>query len=189
MNKTQAIRAAIEAAASEPMIFTTGYSCRIARSIADRPSHFYMTGSMGLAAALGTGIAMAGRRVVVVDGDGALAMNPGCLLTAGAAPHLPLFHLLLDDGLYESTGGQAVPSRRVNYTALARAAGYGDVWHVDDLDKLTEMLQSEIPRCTSPTFVHCELTDRDESGPPPRIDAELVDHQQRFSQYLASTAR
>lgn len=90
MNKTAVIRALIEATSTDPIIFTTGYSCRIARNVADRPNHFYMTGSMGLAASIGTGIALStGRLVVVVDGDGALAMNPGCLLTAGALPTFP----------------------------------------------------------------------------------------------------
>ncbi|MEU1885866.1 thiamine pyrophosphate-dependent enzyme [Micromonospora sp. WMMD987] len=187
MNKTAAIRALIEATSADPIIFTTGYSCRIARNVSDRPNHFYMTGSMGLAASIGTGIALStGRLVVVVDGDGALAMNPGCLLTAGALPHLPLLHLVLDDGRYASTGGQQVPSRRINFTALAEAAGYTGVWHVDDLSKFRELLHSEVRTCTSPTFVHCELTEEDEAGAPPRIDAELAQHQLRFSGHLTS---
>ncbi|MEV0730596.1 thiamine pyrophosphate-dependent enzyme [Polymorphospora sp. NPDC050346] len=179
----------IEATSVEPIIFTTGYSCRIARNVADRPNHFYMTGSMGLAASIGTGIAMSsGRRVVVVDGDGALTMNPGCLLTAGASAHLPILHLVLDDGLYESTGGQSVPSRRINFTALAEAAGYSDVWHVDDLGKLKDLLRSEVARCASPTFVHCELAERDTANPPPRVEADLTQHHLRFSRHLASTS-
>ncbi|WP_320068947.1 thiamine pyrophosphate-dependent enzyme [Micromonospora sp. RTGN7] len=187
MNKTAAVRAVIEATSAEPIIFTTGYSSRIAKHLANRPNHFYMTGSMGLAASIGTGIALSsGRRVVVVDGDGALAMNPGCLITAGAFVHLPLFHLVLDDGQYESTGGQEVPSRRVNFTGLAEAAGYSDVWHVDDLNKFRELLHSELPGCATPTFVHCELTERDEPGPPPRIEADLSQHQLGFSGHLAS---
>lgn len=187
MNKTAAIRALIEATSADPIIFTTGYSCRIARNVADRPNHFYMTGSMGLAASIGTGIAMStGRLVVVVDGDGALTMNPGCLITAGALAHLPLFHLVLDDGRYESTGGQSVPSRRINFTALAEAAGYTDVWHVDDLSKFKELLHSELRTCATPTFVHCELTEQDEAGAPPRIEAELAQHQLRFSGHLAA---
>lgn len=187
MNKTAAIRAVIEATFTEPVIFTTGYSSRIARNVKDRANHFYMTGSMGLAASIGTGIALSsGRRVVVIDGDGALAMNPGSLITAGAFAELPLFHIVLDDGLYESTGGQHVPSRRLNFTALAEAAGYADVHHVDDLTKFQELLQEKLTACARPTFVHCELTAREETGPPPRVEAELVQHQLRFAGHLAS---
>ncbi|GIF03118.1 thiamine pyrophosphate-dependent enzyme [Actinoplanes siamensis] len=187
MNKTQAIRTVIEATSDEPVIFTTGYSSRIARHVADRPNHFYMTGSMGLAASIGTGIALSsGRRTVVVDGDGALAMNPGCLLTAGTFADLPLFHLVLDDGLYESTGGQSVPSRRVSFSALAEASGYADVWQVDDLTKFQELLRSKLITCRTPTFVHCSLTEREGSGPPPRVEGELAWYQSRFAAHLAT---
>jgi sulfopyruvate decarboxylase subunit beta len=59
MDKADAISAVIDATPDTPVIFSTGYACRIANSIADRPNYFYMTGSMGLAANIGTGIAAA----------------------------------------------------------------------------------------------------------------------------------
>jgi thiamine pyrophosphate-dependent acetolactate synthase large subunit-like protein len=69
-----------------------------------------MTGSMGLVASVGTGLALAtGLVTVVVDGDGSLLMNPVGLIIAGAA-QVPLLHLVLDDGQYAWTGGQPVPA-------------------------------------------------------------------------------
>src|SRR5260363_186197 len=99
MNKTVAIQQIILATTNQPIIFTTGYSCRIAAHLRHRPNHFYMTGSMGLAVALATGLP-----TVVVDGDGSLLMNPASLIVAGAIPDLSLLHVVLDDGVYASTG-------------------------------------------------------------------------------------
>ncbi|MEU0949474.1 thiamine pyrophosphate-dependent enzyme [Streptomyces canus] len=189
MNKNEVIGAVIRATRNEPIIFTTGFSCRIGRSIADRANHFYMTGSMGLAADIGIGVALHSRLpVVVVDGDGSLAMNPSCLLTAGALPDLPLLHLLLDDRSYESTGGQNVPSGHVDFCALAQAAGYSKVEYVDNVGDFGEAFTSGLT-CSAPVFVQCALTSPRTTTPPPRIEMGLDEVRRRFSGHLRQVVR
>ncbi|HMB59923.1 MAG TPA: thiamine pyrophosphate-binding protein, partial [Xanthomonadales bacterium] len=63
------------------VIGTTGYSGRELFAIADRPNQLYMVGSMGCAASLGLGlsISLPGKRIFVVDGDGACLMRMGNL--------------------------------------------------------------------------------------------------------------
>lgn len=184
MNKTEAIAAVIRTAATEPMIFTTGYASRIAKAVADRDNHFYMTGSMGLAANIGTGVSLTLKRsVVVLDGDGALAMNPSCLLAAGAIPNLRLVHVVIDDQRYESTGGQESPTRQVDFCAMARSAGYANAVSVADVKTLTQCLQALLARCCGPVLIHCQVSTGD-AAPPPRIDVRLDVHTQRFSTYL-----
>jgi thiamine pyrophosphate-dependent acetolactate synthase large subunit-like protein len=184
MDKSEAIAVIINAAVDTPVVFTTGYACRIAQSIDDRDSNFYMTGSMGLAATIGTGISLAlNRTVVVVDGDGSLAMNPGCLLTAGAVPDLRLLHVVLDDGAYASTGGQISPTQRVDFCALARSAGYVEATQVVNPLALTAWLETRLDDCDAPTLAHCAVSE-DKSPPPPRIDTPLAGHAQRFARYL-----
>ena len=186
MNKTSAVGAVIAATGHEPVIFTTGYSCRIARGIADRPSHFYMTGSMGLASSIGIGVAReTGRTTVVVDGDGALLMNPVGLVTAGALSDLPLVHVLLDDGRYASTGGQLVPSTRTDLCGWAKASGYARVRSTADLAEFGAIVREEIASCVAPVFVHGVVAEAD----PPvaaRIDAALDEHALRFRAHLAA---
>lgn len=182
MNKTDAIAAVIAATIREPIVFTTGYACRIARALADRPNHFYMTGSMGLASSIGIGIAMeTGGTTVVVDGDGSLLMNPVGLITAGTLGDLPLVHLVLDDGKYASTGGQDVPSAAADLGGLARASGYPTVRVVDEVAGLASILSEAIESCTAPVFVHCVVRDADPPVPP-RIDGDLGEHAARFGQ-------
>lgn len=108
--KAAAIAEIIAASEDTPIVFTTGYACRIANDIQDRPGHFYMVGSMGLACCVAAGVAAGlSRPVIVVDGDGALAMNPGALLLAAEFTRLPLIHIVLDDRAYSSTGAQPTP--------------------------------------------------------------------------------
>jgi thiamine pyrophosphate-dependent acetolactate synthase large subunit-like protein len=184
MNKTEAVRAVIAATHAEPIVFTTGYASRIAYGIADRPSHFYMTGSMGLASSIGAGVAqVTGTTTIVVDGDGALLMNPVGLLLAGAMPGLPLVHVVLDDGRYASTGGQEVPSTATDLAALARACGYRDVRPAEDASELESLLRTEIAACTAPVFVHCVLADPDEPVTA-RVGDDLGDHAERFGRHV-----
>ncbi|MBQ0825165.1 phosphonopyruvate decarboxylase [Streptomyces tagetis] len=104
---------------------TTGYISRELHSLAHRPENFYMQGSMGHALSLGIGTALSRptRRVVVVDGDGAALMHLGSAAVAGAAAPGNLTHVVLDNGCYESTGGQHAPAS-VDWAGLGRALGY-----------------------------------------------------------------
>ena len=105
---------------------TTGYISRELYGLADRPANFYMQGSMGHALALGLGAALARpqRRVVVLDGDGAVLMHMGTTATVGGMRPANLVHVVLDNGTYESTGGQLTTSSTVDWSALGAAAGY-----------------------------------------------------------------
>jgi thiamine pyrophosphate-dependent acetolactate synthase large subunit-like protein len=60
---------------------------------------------------------------VVVCGDGHLLMNLGCLVTLAAHP-ADVFLVVVDNGVYEVTGGQPSPGAgRTDFAGLARAAG------------------------------------------------------------------
>src|SRR5262245_44350396 len=105
--------------------------------LSDTPLDFaYIPSAMGQAPALGLGLALAqpGRGVVVVNGDGCTLMNLGCLVTIAAHP-APLWLIILDNGLYEVTGGQPTAgSGRTDFAGLARAAGIPRVYAFDTLD-------------------------------------------------------
>lgn len=189
MDKTQAIEAVISAAGDEPIIFTTGYSCRIAQAVRDDDNHFYMTGSMGLAANIGAGLSLAAPRpVVVVDGDGSLAMNPGCLLVAGAMPGLRLVHVVLDDGMYASTGGQPSPTGRLDFCSLALSAGYTEAEEIAAADVLAKYVAGRLQQASGPVLAHCPIASGGTTGVPPRIGVDLAGHAERFAGYVRRTA-
>jgi thiamine pyrophosphate-dependent acetolactate synthase large subunit-like protein len=91
---------------------------------------------MGHAPDLGLGLALAqpGRGAVVVNGDGCMLMNLGSLVTLANQP-ADVYLLILDNGLYEVTGGQPVAGAgRTDFAGLARAAGIGRVYAFDTLE-------------------------------------------------------
>jgi thiamine pyrophosphate-dependent acetolactate synthase large subunit-like protein len=86
---------------------------------------FYLPSSMGQAPALALGVALARpeRGVIVVNGEGSLLMNLGCLVTLAHHP-ASLYMLVIDNGLYEVTGGQPTAGGgHADFAGLARAAG------------------------------------------------------------------
>jgi thiamine pyrophosphate-dependent acetolactate synthase large subunit-like protein len=92
----------------------------------DRPQNFYMLGSMGLAASIGCGVALAqpGRRVIALEGDGSLLMNLGCLATVAALAPPNLTIICWVNGAYQITGNQpAATADATDLVAVARGAG------------------------------------------------------------------
>ncbi|WP_433338027.1 thiamine pyrophosphate-dependent enzyme [Spirillospora sp. CA-294931] len=135
------LRAVIANARECPIVFTTGFTCREAHAIKDAPNHLYMTGSMGMAPLLAIGIAGGTERTtIVVDGDGALLMNPGALLVVRQEMPGNLLHLLVDNGIYESTGAQSTSSAVFDLVGIARACGYARVTELDTLDDLPRII-------------------------------------------------
>jgi phosphonopyruvate decarboxylase len=107
------------------VIATTGKCGRELFTLADRPQHLYQVGSMGGASAMALGVALVSDRpVVALDGDGAALMKLGNLATIGARAPSKLVHIILDNGVHDSTGGQATVSPTVDFARIALACGY-----------------------------------------------------------------
>ena len=137
-SRAQAIQALFEILADQPVIVCNGFPSREAQKIQDRSGTFYMIGSMGVAAAIGLGLALAkpDQRVVVFDGDGNVLMGMGTLATVGALRPRNLTHVVFDNEVYGTTGNQPSYSRVVRLDHVARAAGYATVervWEREDI--------------------------------------------------------
>jgi sulfopyruvate decarboxylase subunit beta len=89
------------------------------------PENFYFEDAMGLALplALGLAIAQPARPVFVVEGDGAVMMHMGALVTVGAVNPGNLTVLLIQNGAHAASGGQALTNAGLDLAKLARAAG------------------------------------------------------------------
>jgi thiamine pyrophosphate-dependent acetolactate synthase large subunit-like protein len=126
----------------ELRIHANGHISRAGCGRRDDEGCFYMIGSMGLASSIGLGLALARpeRRVLVLDGDGNVLMNPGALASIAAAAPPNLLHLCFDNGAHASTGGQRTISDRIRLEELARAAGYRSAVRVETRGALREAL-------------------------------------------------
>jgi phosphonopyruvate decarboxylase len=133
ISRFAAIQAAVKQLGNEPVVHANGYPSRESHAVADRAQNFYMIGSMGLASAIGLGVASAraaspaSSSTVVFDGDGNLLMNLGILPMVGARAPRRFLHLVFDNEVYGSTGNQGSPAPGVRLDLLAAAAGYRTV--------------------------------------------------------------
>jgi len=134
------------------VLATTGFCGRELYAIDDRPNHLYMVGSMGCVLPLALGLALARPRlkVVALDGDGAALMRLGAFATAGACAPGNLWHLLLDNGVHDSTGGQATVSPQISFAGVAAACGYAEALETDDVTRLAGWLRA--PRADGARF-------------------------------------
>jgi thiamine pyrophosphate-dependent acetolactate synthase large subunit-like protein len=115
----------------QAVVIITHGSVDLWLGLSNTPLDFaYVPTSMGQAPALGLGLALARpeRPVLVVTGDGSILMNLGSLVTlAGQLANLVL--VVIDNGVYEVTGGQAVAGAgRTDFAGLARSAGIKQVY-------------------------------------------------------------
>lgn len=147
-SRTDALKAIQRAAdPRDVVIATTGYTGRELYACEDRPNQLYVVGSMGCASSLGLGIARArpDRRVVVIDGDGAMLMRLGALATLAYEHPRNLVHILLDNEAHESTGGQPTVSRAMDLAGVAETCGYGSVARITTADELESLLRDRAP--------------------------------------------
>jgi len=166
ISRRQALAAALKELGDAPAIHANGFICRESFGIGDRPQNFYMIGSMGLAAPIGLGVALArpAHRAVVFDGDGNVLMSLGTLAMVGSLAPRNLVHVVFDNEVYGSTGGQRSPSRETRLDRLALGAGYRTVTAATTPDEIALALRSA---ADGPHFVLVKVTT--EESPAPRI--------------------
>jgi phosphonopyruvate decarboxylase len=147
-SREEALRAVQRAVLpSDIVIATTGFTGRELYACDDRHNQLYVVGSMGCASSIGLGLAWArpDRRVVVLDGDGAMLMRLGALATLAYEQPKNLVHVLLDNEAHESTGGQSTVSHSMDLAGVARSCGYADVSTVDTAEALESALRERRP--------------------------------------------
>ncbi len=145
------------APAQTAVIATTGKCGRELFTLGDRAQHLYQVGSMGCAGAMGLGVALnVSRPVIVLDGDGAALMKLGAFATIGAQGPENLIHVLLDNGVHDSTGGQATVSANVDFSRVAIACGYRRAFLCDSLAGLAVAV-SEAVAGAGPAMIHVRI--------------------------------
>jgi len=176
--------AAVVAACGESdfvVIGTTGYTGRELYALADRPNQLYMVGSMGCASSFGLGLSLAlpDHRVLVADGDGAALMRMGNFATVGAYGGANFRHLLLDNGVHESTGGQATVSPAISFAGVGRACGYRSA----EAGASAADLQRFLGRDDGPALLHLGIRRGVPEGLP-RPDVSPRQVRQRLMRHL-----
>ncbi|NNG28263.1 MAG: phosphonopyruvate decarboxylase, partial [Ignavibacteriaceae bacterium] len=140
------------------IIATTGYTGREMYEVEDRENQLYMVGSMGCALPLGYGVAITKPKlkIYVIDGDGALLMRTGTMATVGAHQPENLIHILLDNEVHESTGGQGTVSGGVSFSTIAKGFGYKHTFSSDKINEFEEAINLASSK-SGPSFIHFKI--------------------------------
>ena len=182
--RVQALETIVSVLAEDvAVIATTGKTGRELFTLQDRRQHLYQVGSMGCASSIGLGVALnTTRQVVVLDGDGAALMRMGAMATVGYYAPPNLVHVVLDNGVHDSTGGQFTVSSALDFPEIAAGCGYAATYACDDRAGLSAAMRASLTS-PGPHFVHIRIT----PGSAPtlgRPDVLPADVARRFRGFL-----
>jgi phosphonopyruvate decarboxylase/sulfopyruvate decarboxylase subunit beta len=120
-----------------------------------------MIGSMGLASSIALGVALKNptKKVFVFDGDGNILMNLGSLVTIGTLNPKNLIHIIFDNEIHESTGGQPTNSKYVRIDSLAKSANY-NVFKIKSKSNLEKLLKN-IKKISGPILILIKVDSSD----------------------------
>jgi sulfopyruvate decarboxylase subunit beta len=147
-------------------------------TINHRSENFYVEDAMGLALplALGLAIAQPERRVVAVEGDGAILMHMGTLVTLGAVAPRNLTVLLIQNGVHAASGGQPLTNPDLDFSQLARSAGIRRAKNVITVEAFASVLRSAFSENGLDVFVLSTAPDLDVIRPPIAFDPVVTKH-------------
>lgn len=161
MNREEAISAVMDVMGIDCIYLgTTGRATRevheqVAAKGWNHEIEFLNVGAMGHLSSIGLGLALGhpDKKIVVFDGDAAAVMHMGSLATNCRYKASNLIHIVLNNGVNESVGGQMSAGYVINLTGVAKACGYntleGAVSTKEDLQKAV----AELPNADKPTFI------------------------------------
>lgn len=160
LTREEAIRIVVEALEeSDVVVSTTGMTSRELYEIREAQGggharDFLVVGSMGHASQIALGVAcwQPGRRVVCLDGDGAVIMHTGNMAIVGQIAPPNFIHIILDNGAHDSVGGQPTASSNVNFSLLATALGYKRARLVTDAPEI-EQAMAELRGSEGPSLL------------------------------------
>ena len=123
MIRKEAIRLISKEIVDDVIVSANGYISRDLFEVDDKPTNFYMIGSMGLASSIGLGLALQNpkKMIHVFDGDGNILMNLGSLTTISKLKPKNFIHIIFDNSSHESTGGQPTSTNKISIDAIAKA--------------------------------------------------------------------
>ncbi|RBQ20663.1 phosphonopyruvate decarboxylase [Spongiactinospora rosea] len=173
MKRIEALEVLASLTSRHPVVVTCAATSRELASVKDSDNHLYLLDAMGLAGSVATGLALSVGpsvpKVVCVEGDGSLLMNPNVLPTGGYLAPGNLLLVLLDNGVYASTGALPTYSSRVDLEKLAAAAGW--VTRSADTTSGLSAAFNELLAVREPAFLHARI----EPGNAEGIEKLLID--------------
>ncbi|MCH7771976.1 MAG: phosphonopyruvate decarboxylase [Bacteroidetes bacterium] len=145
------------------IISTTGKTSREVFEIREKngESHekdFLIIGSMGHCSSVALGIALTRpkQKVICIDGDGALIMHMGSLATVGKLKPTNFRHILFNNMVHESVGGQETAAGYIDIPGLVKMNGYNNIFSIRDKDQLIDQFDNFLTN-KGPNFLEIKV--------------------------------
>lgn len=150
MNRYEVIQEIVKVLEDQLIICNLGIPSKELYHLRDRNENFYMLGSMGLASSIALGVALSipRRKVWCIDGDGSTLMNLGSLSTIANSNPKNLTLIVIDNGVYGSTGNQITyTSKKTELDVVAKGAGFEYVKLISSVQEIGSELKNSHNSC------------------------------------------
>jgi phosphonopyruvate decarboxylase len=175
LSREEAIRCIIESVPKGSIfVATTGRATRELHALRDilgdgHNTDFLNVGAMGHTSSIATGIALANKKrlVICLDGDSAAIMHLGSLTTVGKIQPPNFLHVILNNGVHESVGGQPSAGYLINFTAIAENSGYVTPGKAVEKEQDIRELIKYLSTIGKPAFIDIHIRQGIRSNLPP----------------------
>jgi len=174
---------------NELIVSTTGKTSRELFDYRDKLNQkhnadFLTVGSMGHASQIALGIALnkPKRKIICIDGDGAVLMHMGGFAIIGTQQPQNFLHIVINNGAHESVGGQPTVGFSINLPKIAEANNYKFTKQVSTENELKDAL-NEANTYPALIEVMTKIGAREDLGRP---TIKPVDNKIDFMQNIAS---
>ena len=122
-------------------------------------SDFLTVGSMGHSSQIALGIALSkkNKTIVCLDGDGAMIMHMGGLVTNGIFGTKNLFHIILNNNVHDSVGGQPTEGFKIKPTTIAKGCLYRNVYGPISDCKGIKTIINKMKKDKGPNFLEIRI--------------------------------
>lgn len=126
---------------------------------------FLTVGGMGHASQIALGLAMKqpNRTIYCLDGDGAALMHLGSLGISGQSNCKNFVHVVLNNGVHGSVGGQPTIGFNINFCDIAKSCGYVEVFKCSTEEEIISALKLSKNVC-GPSFVEIQISNKNKKG-------------------------
>ena len=171
------------------VVSTTGKTSREIFEIREKrgQSHqqdFLTVGSMGHCSSIALGIALSkpDREVVCIDGDGAMLMHLGSLTSIASLKPKNFRHILMNNEVHESVGGQETAAKNIDLSAIVGAMGPSKMFKAETPTELKEKI-TDFMKCVGPSFLEVKIRpgSREDLGRP---TIKPVNNKENFMGFL-----
>ncbi|MCJ7802719.1 MAG: thiamine pyrophosphate-dependent enzyme, partial [Candidatus Marinimicrobia bacterium] len=131
---------------------------------------------------LGIALAQPERKVICIDGDGAFLMHMGSLAAIGKSQPQNLYHILMNNYVHESVGGQETAIDSIDVQGIVKSANYKNIIGANAPENLSRIILGFLEN-DGPGFLEIKLKpgSRTELGRP---TIKPIDNKRNLIEFL-----